>query len=239
MLMFFCFQDLDSSLTSVTYLVSNYPTAADFALFALLHTTFSQLQPEQYYGHPALTRYFDHVQNLPAVRSSSVASSYPLIHFDLENAPKLERKADPPKEKKKKESKETEAANAPANGGGGVQIVKDKVKKGAEVVKDAVQGAVAAVASGSGEAKKEKPAKEKKEKKEKAPAAPKAATTEEGAGEPVPSMIDLRVGHIVEIMKHPDADGLYVEVSSRYACEDNVLIMFVPIANRLRRGDRA
>jgi len=27
----------------------------------------------------------------------------------------------------------------------------------------------------------------------------------------VPSMIDLRVGRIVDIMKHPDADGLYVE----------------------------
>lgn len=27
----------------------------------------------------------------------------------------------------------------------------------------------------------------------------------------MPSMIDLRVGRIVDIMKHPDADGLYVE----------------------------
>jgi len=31
------------------------------------------------------------------------------------------------------------------------------------------------------------------------------------AGEPVPSMIDLRVGKIIQVEKHPDADGLYVE----------------------------
>ncbi|KAF8908966.1 hypothetical protein CPB84DRAFT_1813217 [Gymnopilus junonius] len=30
-------------------------------------------------------------------------------------------------------------------------------------------------------------------------------------GEPVPSMIDLRVGHIIDVIKHPDADGLYIE----------------------------
>jgi len=28
---------------------------------------------------------------------------------------------------------------------------------------------------------------------------------------PIPSMIDLRVGHIIDVKKHPDADGLYVE----------------------------
>jgi len=88
-------------------------------------------------------------------------------------------------------------------------------------------------------AAEKKPKKDKKENKE-------AAVPKEGAGgkkggkaapataaddgEPVPSMIDLRVGHIVEgividilsccskpyyhvpVIKHPDADGLYIEV---------------------------
>ena len=55
-------------------------------------------------------------------------------------------------------------------------------------------------------------------------------------GDPVPSMIDLRVGHIIDggfspsllislntkslcqpaVIKHPDADGLYVEVWSSF-----------------------
>ncbi|ORX73796.1 nucleic acid-binding protein [Linderina pennispora] len=47
--------------------------------------------------------------------------------------------------------------------------------------------------------------KEKKAKKEKKPQPPKAEV------KIVPSMIDLRVGHITDVKKHPDADALYVE----------------------------
>ncbi|KAI8322018.1 nucleic acid-binding protein, partial [Martensiomyces pterosporus] len=53
--------------------------------------------------------------------------------------------------------------------------------------------------------KQEKKEKEKKEKKEKRQAPPKEEL------KIVPSMIDLRVGHILEASKHPDADSLYVE----------------------------
>ncbi|PVU94617.1 hypothetical protein BB561_002406 [Smittium simulii] len=58
-------------------------------------------------------------------------------------------------------------------------------------------------AQGVNEGKKDKQAK--KEKKEKKPAAPKEIVPT------VPSMIDLRVGRIVKVEKHPDADSLYVE----------------------------
>ena len=49
------------------------------------------MQPAQYYTHPAVTRYFDHIQNRPAVRKSAepLAPAFSLIPFDLENAPKL------------------------------------------------------------------------------------------------------------------------------------------------------
>lgn len=82
--------------------------------------------------------------------------------------------------------------------------------------KDAVKEKVAAVSE---------KAASKKEKKEKADPKPTATVNKEGkkkaesqpqqaeeVGEPQPSMIDLRVGKIVEISKHPDADSLYVEV---------------------------
>lgn len=126
--------------------------------------------------------------------------------FDLDNAPKAERKAEPAKKKEKKGDK---AADAPA-----------------EAAKEAP-----AAAEGKTEGK---PAKEKKEKKKDAGDAKKGgkatAAPAEDAGEPVPSMIDLRVGHIVDsersncvyvyilvhiiflVKKHPDADGLYIEV---------------------------
>lgn len=91
--------------------------------------------------------------------------------------------------------------------------MKEKVSE----VKDAVKEKVTAVS--------EKTAS-KKERKEKADKKPTATVKGEGlkkgelppkqaeeVGEPQPSMIDLRVGKIVGISKHPDADSLYVEVS--------------------------
>ncbi|OSX59818.1 hypothetical protein POSPLADRAFT_1048287 [Postia placenta MAD-698-R-SB12] len=205
-------KDLEAQLTPRTYAVSNYPTAADTALYGTLHPIFSQLQPAQYYTYPALTRYFDHIQSRPEVRKSalSLAPAFSTVTFDLENAPTIERKADPPKKKEKAPAANAvaETSSAPAAGKG---------KKG----KDAP-----AVVENSAEASKAEakaPKKEKKEKEKKTPEAAeggkkkaasgggKAAAVDEGAGEPVPSMIDLRVGHIVHIEKHPDADGLYVE----------------------------
>lgn len=49
-----------------------------------------------------------------------------------------------------------------------------------------------------------KPEKKEKKKKEKKPTAPKVQV-------PItPAMIDLRVGHIEKVIKHPNADSLYV-----------------------------
>lgn len=76
-------------------------------------------------------------------------------------------------EKKKKE-KAPASTEASASTSGGVAAVKEAV-----------------------ESKKGKPAKAEGGKKEKAATAPVAAKEAEGSGEPVPSMIDLRVGHIV------------------------------------------
>ncbi|KAF6757520.1 hypothetical protein DFP72DRAFT_891358 [Ephemerocybe angulata] len=126
-------KDLNETLTPKTYVATNYLTAADVALYGALHPVVTGLNP------------------VPAVRSSADAlSQFPAVTFDLENAPSVERKAEPKKEKKPKAA--AEGAAAPANTEG----------KKAE-------------------------------------------------GEPVPSMIDLRVGHIVDVQKHPDADGLYIE----------------------------
>ncbi|KAF9049593.1 nucleic acid-binding protein [Hymenopellis radicata] len=177
---------LDTQLIPKTYVVGNYLTAATFAKF----------QPTQYFSHPALTRYFDHIQSCPPVRKSAEKlSSFPLVSFDLLRAPKLERTAEPPKKKKEK----TPAATPPA-----------------EATASTPPTEAAATTS---EPKTQK--KEKKDKKKDAATAPaqdagkkkggKAASPAADEGEPVPSMIDLRVGHIIDVKKHPDADGLYIE----------------------------
>ena len=79
-------------------------------------------------------------------------------------------------------------------------------------VKDAVKEKVAAVPKKKEKGDKKPAAANEGGGKKKGESAPKQAAAED-VGEPQPSMIDLRVGKIVEISKHPDADSLYVEVS--------------------------
>lgn len=199
-------KDLDTQLTPKTYIVDNYFTAADVAVYGALHPVFSELQPAQYYSLPALTRYFDHIQNYPSVRKSAdaLSPSFSLVPIDIENAPKLERKADPPKEKKKKTTATEASAAPPAESGKASAAAGPPSESSAPAESSKVQ-------------KKEK--KDKKEKKEAGEGGDKgkkkggesAKAAADDSGEPVPSMIDMRVGHIVEVAKHPDADSLYVE----------------------------
>ncbi|KIY67561.1 nucleic acid-binding protein [Cylindrobasidium torrendii FP15055 ss-10] len=192
------FKSLDADLISKTYLVSNYSTAADIALYGSLHPSYAQLSSTQYFSTPALTRYFDHIQSLPVVRTSAdKLASFPVVTLDLANAPVLPRAAEPAK--KKKEPKAT--GSAPA------------APAAAETATKASASEPAPAESNEKPLKTQK--KEKKEKKkdgaEGGGKGGKQAAPAEDAGPPVPSMIDLRVGKIVEVKKHPDADSLYVE----------------------------
>ena len=143
----------------------------------------------------------------------------------MENAPAQERKAELPKKKEKKPVAE---------------VVKEKVSE----VKDAVKGkAIAALDKTA--LKKEKKGKDDKKPaagsneergKKKGESPPKQAAAED-VGEPQPSMIDLRVGKIVEISKHPDADSLYVEVSLDAPSTRRIPTRMCDLENRLRRGN--
>ena len=170
--------------------------------------TQSQLQPAQYYEHPAVTRYFDHIQHQPVVRKSADAlgPAFSVVPLDLEHAPAIVRKADAPKEKKKKAPTASSLATPASSSGiatpvsvepsGAATPVEKPSKSKAHTPAEPASGAVT---PGGG-----KPKKEKKEKKageeggKKGNNNNKAAATAEDAGEPVPSMIDLRVGHIVQ-----------------------------------------
>ena len=88
----------------------------------------------------------------------------------------------------------------------------DLIKKSLRHVMQAASQAAAAAhpadsraeAAAGGDAPQ--PKKEKKAKKEKAPAAPKAAEAE-----PTVDVLNIRVGRILSVELHPNADGLYVE----------------------------
>jgi aminoacyl tRNA synthase complex-interacting multifunctional protein 1 len=189
-------KDLDTILVPKTYIATNYLTAADVAMYAALHPLISKLQSSDYYALPSVARYFDHIQSDPSIRTSArtLGDAFKVIYFDLEGAPKLQRKAEAPKKKEK-------------------------------VSKVPAAEATASVASTSKEPVLSSPAQaERPQKKEKntkmapEPGSSKDVGGKKGGkapqpddGEPVPSMIDLRVGHIVDVIKHPDADGLYIE----------------------------
>jgi len=122
--------------------------------------------------------------------AEAVAPTFDLVPLDFSAAPPVERKALETKKKEKPpKSADNSASSTPATASRAerseVKAPKKKEKQDAAVGKD---------------------------EKKKAADSPKATSAAaEDAGSPIPSMIDLRVGHIVEVKKHPDADGLYVE----------------------------
>ena len=145
----------------------------------------ARFQPAQYHSYPSLSRYFDHIQSRPTVRKSAEALSptFDLIHLDFSTAPPIERKALEAK-KKEKPSKAAEQVAAPTSTPAAID---------SPVTKKAARS------EGKPPKTKEKQgaAPEKVGKKTVADNG-KATATSEDAGPAIPSMIDLRVGHIIE-----------------------------------------
>ncbi|WWC63788.1 methionine-tRNA ligase, beta subunit [Kwoniella dejecticola CBS 10117] len=212
---------LNEKLTPLTYLYSNAPSSADISLYAHLHPSLINAPPTQHPEKPSLLRYFLQIQSLDSVKSAQkeLPNSFPSLDIDLSSLPVPERKAPPPKVKKDKKAAPapaagvaetvTNAVNAAASSASAaVSAATETAVNAASAVKDAVVGGSpsAPVEGGKGNGNGQK--KEKKEKKEKAPKAP--AVKEEPTG-PLPSMIDMRVGRVLDVKRHPDADSLYVE----------------------------
>ncbi|KAI0965177.1 hypothetical protein F4678DRAFT_453684 [Xylaria arbuscula] len=194
---------LNTHLTSRTTLLGIKPSKADVAIYQSLASTVKSWSPEQrtgQNGHPHIVRHLDFVQN-SGIFDFKVADGEK-IRVDPEEILYVKPPTDA-KAEKERLKKEKAAAAAAAGGGGETATLVDRTKAAAQTVaekaveaKDAV-----AVAAGVGEAKPKKEKKEKQPKPQKAPAA---------ASPPAPHLIDLRVGHILKAIKHPEADSLYV-----------------------------
>jgi aminoacyl tRNA synthase complex-interacting multifunctional protein 1 len=201
---------LNTHLASRTTLLGAKPSKADIALYQSLAPQVSSWTAEQRtgeHGHPNIVRHIDFVQNSPIF--GLAISEGEKVKVDPEEIlyvkPPVDAKAE--KERLKKEKAAAAAA-------GGEQTVfadrtndkksKNAVEKVAEKVEDVKNTVVAAVA---GEGSSQPEGQKKKEKKEKVPKPQKAPA----AAAPLsPSLIDLRVGHILKAIKHPEADSLYV-----------------------------
>lgn len=138
----------------------------------------------EYYAVPSITRYFDHIQSESAIRTSiaSLGDAFEVIALDIDHAPKTERKVEAPKKKAPK-APAAEAQPVPAT------PAAEPTTSTTEPAEKSQKKEKKKGAAGEGAAK---------DKKAGGKAAAKAPADD---GEPAPSMIDLRVGHIVDSKK--------------------------------------
>ncbi|KAH8885513.1 nucleic acid-binding protein [Thozetella sp. PMI_491] len=192
---------LNTHLASRATLLGSKPSKADVAIYESLAPLVKAWSPEQrsgQAGHPHIVRHVDFVQNSPLFGLSVADADKVTVDPNevLFVKPPVDAKAE--KERLKKEK--AAAAAAAAGGDGKDKTLVDRTKDAAGKVAEKVAEAAAAVTGGEGKQQK----KEKKEKKARAPPPPPAPTVLS------PCLIDLRVGHILKAIKHPEADSLYV-----------------------------
>ncbi|KAK4184834.1 tRNA-aminoacylation cofactor ARC1 [Podospora australis] len=197
---------LNNDLATRSTVLGTKPSKADIALYETLAPLVKSWTPEQrtgQQGRPNIVRHLDFVQNSPFFGLNVSDADKIAVNPEeiLYVKPPVDAKAE-----KERLKKEKAAAAAAAQTAAQTTLVDRTKEVAASVVdkavevKDAVAGAVA------GEAQKQQPKqkKEKKEKKGREPAPPPAPTVLS------PCLIDLRVGHILKAIKHPEADSLYV-----------------------------
>ncbi|KAK7927143.1 tRNA-dihydrouridine(16/17) synthase [Apiospora marii] len=208
-------ESLNTHLSTRTTLLGTKPSKADVSIYETLAPTVSAWTPEQRTGEKGyhnIVRHIDFVQNSPVFGLEVKDSDK--INIDPDNVLYVK----PPHDAKaEKERLKKEKAAAAAAAGGAQATVADRTKAAAEtVVQKATEAkdAVAAAVGAGGEAKPKKEKKEKAPKQQKAPAA---------VAPPTPALIDLRVGHILKAIKHPEADSLFVStiaMGDKEATED-------------------
>ena len=206
---------LNNHLATRTTLLGAKPSKADVELYKVLAPKVAHWTAEQRTGQsglPNIVRHVDFVQNSPLFGHAIADADK--VNIDVSEVlyvrPPIDAKAEKERLKKEKAAAAAAAAGGPKDEG----VQKTLADRTKEVVGGTVQAAKAkfeALAEGAaaaGEAvvpegaktqKKEKKAKAPKPQKQPAPSAPLS-----------PSLIDLRVGHILKAIQHPDADSLYV-----------------------------
>ncbi|PYH43981.1 putative cofactor for methionyl- and glutamyl-tRNA synthetases [Aspergillus saccharolyticus JOP 1030-1] len=202
---------VNTHLATHTTLLGAKPSVADIAVYASVAPLVEKWSPEERTGEQGyhhIVRYIDFVQNSPLF--SLQIPEEEKVAIDVNDVRFVPKPVDPKAEKERKKKEKAAAAAAAAGGpDAGKPLVVGKGKPSAEK-KNKVDAAAAPAPAAETPAAGAKPegGKPKKEKKEKQPKQPKAAPAP--AGPPSPSIIDLRVGHILRAINHPNADSLFV-----------------------------
>ncbi|CAL5873342.1 uncharacterized protein PFLUO_LOCUS7613 [Penicillium psychrofluorescens] len=183
---------LNTHLATRTTLLGAKPSVADIAVYALVAPMVEKWSPEQRtgeHGYHHIVRHVDFVQNSQLF--SLQIPDEEKINIDINDVKFVPKPVDPKeeKERKKREKASAENPDSAAQGTKPLVVGQGKPEQPAD-------------AAGAPPKTNKKEKKEKKEKQPKPPPAPVAP--------PSPSMIDLRVGHILRAINHPNADSLYV-----------------------------
>lgn len=181
---------INNHLATRTTVLGTKASVADIASYALLAPVVEKWSPEERTGEQGyhhIVRHIDFVQNSRVFLLQIPTEEK--IKIDVNDVRYMPKPVDPKAEKERKKKEKAAAQGADSE----QTVVVDQKKP---------QEAAPEEAAGKSEGKPKKEKKEKKEKQPKpapAPAAPLA-----------PSLIDLRVGHILRAVNHPNADSLYV-----------------------------
>ncbi|KAI9728194.1 MAG: G4 quadruplex nucleic acid binding protein [Chrysothrix sp. TS-e1954] len=221
---------LNTHLSTRTTVLGSKPSLADIALYSRLGPVVAKWSAEERTGEQGyhhIVRHLDFVQNSSIFDLKLPQDEKIPINPDEIISPV--KPIDPKAEKeRKKREREVAIAAGDVSGaststlpviGGGRKAKKEAQKEASKPTGDIIAAAVGAstpgVAQPSAGSPREASANNQKPKKEKQPKPQKAAPAPE---KPLsPSLIDLRVGHILKAERHPDADSLYV---STVACGD-------------------
>ena len=224
---------LNTHLSTRTTLLGSKPSIADIAIYSALAPQVEKWSAEERtgeLGYRHVVRYVDFVQNAPVFGLQIPEEEK--VPVDVDEVVFKPKPVDPKEEKERKKKEKAAAAAAAAAttaGGAGAEAAastpaaapaaageqkdlpdrtaeeapKSRREKAKEKATDLASSAKAAVTGEQPTQKREK--KQKQPKAAPAAAAPKALS---------PALIDLRVGHILKCVPHPDADSLFVSTIS-------------------------
>ena len=203
---------LNIHLSTRTTLLGSKPSVADLAVYFRLAPavkTWSTEERTGEKGHHNIVRHVDFVQNSPLFGLSVPLAEK--VAVDPDDIKFVHKPVDAKEERERKKREKAKAAGAAASSLNRADkeqsiLAFGKSKEDTESAKNnARSDGPNSVVEGE---------KVKKAKKEKEPKPQKATP----AAAPLsPRLIDLRVGHILKAVQHPDADSLYV---STIACGD-------------------
>ncbi|GAQ85976.1 Nucleic acid-binding OB-fold-like protein [Klebsormidium nitens] len=172
-------------------------SVADIAAFSSVHKAVVALSPEDQASLPHLLRWFDYIQHAGDI--SGVYTKIPIKKPSF-NPPALAAPAPKPAKPTEAESSASPPPKTPAAS----QATSETSKPSAGGKKEPADTSSKAAAEAKAGEGKADDSKEKKAKKEKPPAVKKEVDVSISA-------LDIRIGVITKVAKHPNADALYVE----------------------------